>query len=137
MQKTEMIEYRVSFGAQYAIEPHPRFPAAHPDGWLSVFASDELLARLAVAAVIGTAWSGIYHPEDDWYPRGGDYDNYTRGELGRIESTDPALTDAFVHEAVTRAETAIAEQPCGESRQGYMRQAVREVLDMLPDPVTP
>jgi len=132
MRKTEMIEYRVTFGVQYAHEPHPRFLAAHPDGWVAVFASDERIARCAAVAVLGTAWSSIYHPEDDGYPRGDGH--YPRGELGRIESTDPALTDAFIGEAVKRAEAIIAEQPCGESRQGYMRQAVQEALELLPDP---
>jgi len=126
-------EYRVTFGSQYAHEPHPRFPAAHPDGWVAVFALDELVARHAAVAVLGTAWSSIYHPEDAGYPRG-DHDSYSRGELSRLESTDRALTDAFIHEAVRRAEAAVAEQPCGESRQGYMRQAVRESLELLPDP---
>jgi len=128
---TNLTEYRVTFGLQYAHEPHPRFPAAHPDGWVAVFASDELIARCAAVAVLGTAWSSIYHPEDEWYPWGAGY--YPRGELGRLESTDPALTKTFIHEAVKRAEAIIAEQSCGESRQGYMRQAVREALELLPD----
>ena len=128
---TNLTEYRVTFGAQYAHEPHPRFLAAHPDGWVAVFASDELIARCAAVAVLGTAWSSIYHPEDDGYPHGDGY--YPRGELGRLESTDPALTETFIHEAVKRAEAIIAEQSCGESRQGYMRQAVREALELLPD----
>jgi hypothetical protein len=107
-----MIEYRVTFGAQYAHEPHPRFPAAHPDGWVAVFASDELIARRAAVTVLGTAWSSIYHPEDEWYPWGAGY--YPRGELGRLESTDPALTDAFIGEAVKLAEAAIAGQLRGD-----------------------
>jgi len=97
-----------------------------------VFASSELIARHAVIAVLGTAWSSTYHPEDEWYPRSDGH--YPRGELGRIESTNRALADVFIGECVKRAEAAIADECVGECRQGYMRHAVRAALELLPDP---
>jgi len=81
-QSTDLIEFRVTFGGQYAHEDHPQFPAAHPDGWLTVFASDEMIAQRTVIGAIGTGWCMIYHPSDPGYPVIEGY--YKRGELGRV-----------------------------------------------------
>ena len=72
-------EYRVTFGFGHI--PHPRLPEAHHDGWLTVVAADELAARVATIARIGTRWSFIYGPTDIHYPT---EQHYPRGELYRI-----------------------------------------------------
>jgi len=74
-----MPSYFVTFGQQYKREPHPTFGKAHPDGWLTVVAPDELTARDTVIGWLGTAWSFIYDEQPDlgWFPR---------GELHRIEA---------------------------------------------------
>lgn len=110
----DLTEYRITFGMQYDHEPHPQFSEAHPNGWLAILAPDELIARHAAIAALGTTWSSIYHPVDDGYPRGNGHDNYNRGELGYIEATDLGLTDAFIGEAVKLAEAAIAGQLRGD-----------------------
>lgn len=91
-----LTEYRITFGGQYRTEPHPYFPAAHPDGWLTVLATDEYAARRAVITTIGPNWCGIYHPDDPWYPGSdratalaGDVDYFPLRELGRLDATDP------------------------------------------------
>lgn len=72
-------EYRVTFGSGHV--PHPRLPEAHPDGWLTVVAADELAARVATIERIGRAWAFIYSPGDSHYP---DERHYPRGEVYRI-----------------------------------------------------
>ncbi len=77
-------EFRVTLGVQYAREPHPTYPAAHPDGWIAVLAVDELAARRALSGALGGAYSSIYHPDDDYYPTT-DRDQYSPlGEIGRL-----------------------------------------------------
>lgn len=63
----------VTFGLQYARQVHPRFPQAHPDGYLTVVgAQDYETAREAVVKALGTAWSCDYFevPEVQHAPRG-------------------------------------------------------------------
>lgn len=50
----------VTFGDQYRYATHPRFPGAHPDGYLQVRAVDELSARIALISRIGRDWSCMY-----------------------------------------------------------------------------
>lgn len=69
----ELREYRVTFGVMYRREPHPTFPAADPDGWLTVMAPDEESARALVVDRIGRAWAFIYSAErmtEHYYPHG-------------------------------------------------------------------
>jgi hypothetical protein len=59
--------YFVTFGQRYRHEPHPTFPAAHPDGWVEV-SPDYALGVTAyelVNAVLGTAWASMYGAEFD------------------------------------------------------------------------
>jgi hypothetical protein len=70
---SDLHEYRVTFGFRYAREPHPTFPAADPNGWLTVMAPDEETARALVVARIGRAWAFMYPAErmsESYYPRG-------------------------------------------------------------------
>jgi hypothetical protein len=55
-----LYEWRVTFGQQYAHNPHPTFPAAHPDGWVTVHAPTEKAARDATLALLGTRWAWMY-----------------------------------------------------------------------------
>jgi hypothetical protein len=52
-----MSTFYVTFGQQYRHEAHPTFPKAHPDGWVTVVAADELAARSLAVERLGTAWS--------------------------------------------------------------------------------
>jgi hypothetical protein len=74
-----MREFYVTFGQQYHHEPHPTFPKAHPDGWVTVVAADELAARRLAVEWLGTAWSSIYDEEPDLAL-------FRLGELHRIEA---------------------------------------------------
>ena len=81
-------EFRVTFGQRYAREPHPRWAAAHPDGWVTVVADDYKAARRWAYANFGIHWSDLYaadaHPSTD-------AELYPRGELGRFTTTGPAV----------------------------------------------
>jgi monoamine oxidase len=67
-----MKEYRVTFGLKYRTNEHPTWPKAHPDGWLTVIAENENMARRFTAAGEHQA----------------DWDLYFKGELGRIEFSE-------------------------------------------------
>lgn len=82
-----METYYLTFGSQYAVEAHPNWKKAHPNGYVVVVAPNELAARALAFGTFGTAWSMIYHssefnPLDEehqrWYPK---------GKLGVIIST--------------------------------------------------
>jgi hypothetical protein len=66
-------EYRVTFGCKYAREPHPSFPDAHPDGWVTIVAPDEMAARRVAHERLSGQYAFIYAPEEwepEWFPRG-------------------------------------------------------------------
>jgi hypothetical protein len=75
-------EFYVTFGQRYAREPHPTFPAAHPDGYVVIVAPSEPIARAAAFSAFGTAWAFIYErpPEPRFAPR---------GELARLVASIP------------------------------------------------
>lgn len=83
-------EYRFTFGMKYSREEHPAFPAAHPDGWLTILARSEEQARAVAWAVIGAAWAFCYaEPFDEakWAQ------DHPLGELARIDaSLTPSLS---------------------------------------------
>jgi hypothetical protein len=74
-----MTEYRVTFGQKYRRDPHPTYRKAHPDGWLTIVAPDEVAARNVAVSRLGRAWAFMYAPEN-WDPKW-----YPLGELDRIE----------------------------------------------------
>jgi hypothetical protein len=84
-----MNEYVITFGQKYRREPHPTFPAAHPDGYVTVVAEDFEDCRRQTLAVLGRAWAFDYAPGEldveKWAPL---------GELGRIENGVPSWTVA-------------------------------------------
>jgi len=56
-------EFYVTFGQQYAIEPHP-LGWPHPDGWLTIVAENEDMARKCAYALLEDRWSFMYSEED-------------------------------------------------------------------------
>lgn len=76
-----MTDYWVTFGGQYARQTHPRFPGAHPDGYLVIEAVSYEHARAATADLLGDAWSDIYGP-GEWLTAVSRL--FPRGELDRI-----------------------------------------------------
>ena len=80
----ELREYRLTFGVQYAHEPHPRFSAADPKGWVAVMAPDYEAARDLVVERLGTDWAflrGASELRADRYPAG-EIARWTVGDLG-------------------------------------------------------
>lgn len=80
---------------QYAREEHPSLLVAHPDGWLTVYAEDELDARRIVCTHIGGAWAFIYEApfeDDSWqlYPRG------ELHQMGRVSEPAPPAEAAAI-----------------------------------------
>jgi hypothetical protein len=73
-----MKTFYVTFGIQYADEPHPLWPKAHPDGYLTIIAKDEEMARRLTAALLATRWAFMYSHEEF------DRTKFSRGELGCI-----------------------------------------------------
>ena len=78
-------EFRVTFGQQYRNEPHPRMAVAHPDGWVTIVASSEGLARDLAYHLLGTHWAFIYGPDDEGKPT---LRKYPLGEVARINEND-------------------------------------------------
>lgn len=87
------IEFRVSFGQMYARQTHPRWAPAHPNGWLTVRAVDEIVAREVLRDALDGAYAMIYHPAAEGYPRpgygtaegyGGEF--YPLGQLGELQA---------------------------------------------------
>lgn len=67
-----MSEFYVTFGIKYAREPHPTFAAAHPDGWVTIEAPDEIAARTVAFERLGIYFAFIYYdaPDGCLFPRG-------------------------------------------------------------------
>ena len=69
------MKFYVTFGVQYAREPHPVNAGFHPDGVLEIGAKDIETARSLAFSLLGRKWSMIHREdemEDSWhfYPRG-------------------------------------------------------------------
>lgn len=84
-----MAEFMLTFGQKYAREPHPLYPAAHPDGYVVIEADDYDAARLAVANTFAIYWCDLYTPET-WQLY---VDYFPRGELGRITAPPSPRAD--------------------------------------------
>lgn len=82
------MQFYFTFGQQYSYTEHPKLKPeyAHPDGWVTVEAPDELAARLWFAKNFTNAWSSTY-VGDDFF---GSYDYYPRGELAKFTVDSPA-----------------------------------------------
>lgn len=76
MPHSETGTFRATFGLQYAAEPHPTLPAAHPEGWLEVRGVTEEQARSLVHALTGGHYAFLYRETEitrDTFPRGALY----------------------------------------------------------------
>jgi hypothetical protein len=78
-------EYRVTFGQKYAREEHPRWPPAHPGGWVTVVAGSYGEARAWTVREFGIYWCDVYGAETF---ASNDEDLYPRGELARFRMAD-------------------------------------------------
>jgi hypothetical protein len=57
-----------TFGQKYADEKHPKYPNAHPNGWVRVEANSYAEARsFAVYSLFGEYFSNQY-TEENWKP---------------------------------------------------------------------
>lgn len=68
-----MKKFYITFGQQYAREPHPKVKYAHPDGWLTVEADNHEQARKKAFEEVGLHFATSYSEDDfepDWFPRG-------------------------------------------------------------------
>lgn len=67
-----MRKFYVTFGFDYATRPHPLFPLAHPEGWVTIVAADEIQARAFAMMTFGTYWAFIYdyEPSIQMHPLG-------------------------------------------------------------------
>lgn len=84
-----MTEYRFTFGLKYSRETHPQFPAAHPDGWLTILAAREEVARLIANAVLDRDWAFLYSgPFDEKWAQ-----YHPMGELARIDASLTPVAD--------------------------------------------
>jgi hypothetical protein len=82
-------EFRVTFGLEYSYKLHPTYAPAHPDGWLTIEAPDEVEARRVAVRLLGVHWSGIYPAEQDdpmWLL-------FPQGEVRRIPWGQVALPE--------------------------------------------
>lgn len=73
-----MNEYFLTFGQQYSRIQHPRFPTAHPDGWVTIEAVDMDMARAVAFRCFDKYWSDLYDA-DTFQP-----EFYRRGQLLRL-----------------------------------------------------
>lgn len=93
-----MPKWFLTFGQQYRREPHPIGMGANPDGYVEVYAQDELHARSQVIELIGTAWSMLYS-EHEFFgleePEGmRSVDYFPDGCSGTIKNGELTLNDS-------------------------------------------
>lgn len=72
-----MKKFYLTFGVQYAHEPHPRGVHVHPDGYVVITARDMDVARDIVVQLYGRNWSNLYSENEfmqedvtSFYPKG-------------------------------------------------------------------
>lgn len=62
-----MPEYRITFGQRERHEEHPTFPAAHPDGYVTIVAEDYDAARNIAIRHLGRRFAFQYEqPAEGW-----------------------------------------------------------------------
>ena len=57
----------ITFGQKYRREPNPKFPDAHPDGWVEVIAPTYDKARSIAIENLGTSFACAWK-EDEFMP---------------------------------------------------------------------
>ncbi len=75
-----MKTFMVTFGQRFRHDEHKRFPAAHPDGWVTIEAHDDSAARMIAFDRLGEEWAFLYR-EADFTPG-----MYPMGELARFSA---------------------------------------------------
>lgn len=103
-------EFHVTFGQQYRHEKHPRFPDAHPDGYVVIMAPDYEKAREMAFQYLGEFWAFIYEAKKH------DTRPYPRGSLARLYPTaviSPAAPGNFKSAGFTLVEIMIIIVICG------------------------
>lgn len=80
--------FHLTFGCQYAVEPHPAGSLVHPDGWWEIDAPDYSAARSIAVALLGARWAFLYTP-DEWVDSTAEC--FPRGCLLRIEARNVDL----------------------------------------------
>lgn len=85
-----MSKHYLTFGVQYLREPHPLGASINPNGYVEVYAPDELAARKQVVELIGSAWSMLY-TEDEFFS-----DEYAFEEM-RTADYFPAGCSGVIH----------------------------------------
>lgn len=79
-----MSNFYVTFGTKYATKDHPRFPQAHPKGFVVIEAETEPRARDIAFEELGQYWAFLY-TEEEWQQFKGDF---IAGELARFKDIE-------------------------------------------------
>jgi hypothetical protein len=80
--------FYLTFGYRYLHEPHPFFPAAHPDGWIQIEAPTYAAARDLASKHLHNRWAFLY-PADEFYS-----ELFPLGALARITAEGLETYDA-------------------------------------------
>lgn len=73
-------DFHITFGRRYADEPHPTCPIVHPDGWITLRATNYYAARALAYKAFGQNWCDVYTSKGfEGYKH-----LYPLGELGTV-----------------------------------------------------
>lgn len=129
-----MTAFMITFGSRWAHKVHPAFPAAHPEGWVTVLARDSEQARLVAVESLAGEYSFIW-PEIDFRPA-----QFPRGELGVIDALKPArpewstvTTAATINDAVSRLREADNTASLGRVLES-LGMLLSAIVPTLPNP---
>lgn len=79
-EQPDLVRSYITFGMQYAREPHPTFPAAHPNGYFVIEAPTAVACRELAVLLFQRHWAFDYG-EAEFDPS-----FHPLGELGRIST---------------------------------------------------
>jgi hypothetical protein len=79
-EQPDLVRMYITFGVQYAREPHPSFPAAHPSGYFVIEAPTQVACRELAVLLFNRHWAFDY-TEAEFDPS-----YHPMGELGRIST---------------------------------------------------
>ena len=99
------MRFFATFGLKYSDTPHPKFPAANPEGWVEIVAGTESDAWVIAEEVFGTVAPHVVecaflYREDDWKPDpAGRY--FPAGCIAVVERDDNGvITTTFTRDEV-------------------------------------
>lgn len=84
--------FRITFGVRYEVEDHPAFAEGligfrpHPDGWVTILATNHVQARIIAHSYLGNRWAFL-HDSADVADHPADWQMFPAGELGVWEQT--------------------------------------------------